>query len=76
MSETCRHVVLQDYDLTLEATRHLDLYDSILSEAGSAGNLSGPPLVPPYPGFVEESADTGRDTVSEPVKVASDLQSD
>jgi glycosyltransferase involved in cell wall biosynthesis len=76
MSETCRQVVLQDYDLTLETTRHLDLYDSILSDAGSAGNLSGPPLVPPYPGFVEESADTGQDKVSEHVKVASNLHSD
>ncbi|MCK5482613.1 MAG: glycosyltransferase [Gemmatimonadetes bacterium] len=76
MSETCRQVVLQDYDLTLEATRHVDLYDSMLSEAGSAGDLSGPPLVPPYPGFVGESADTGRDTVSEPDKVASGPHSD
>ncbi|MEE8572502.1 MAG: glycosyltransferase [Gemmatimonadota bacterium] len=76
MSETCRHVVLQDYDLTLESTRHVNLYDSILSEASVAGSLSEPPLVPPYPGVVEQPADVGRDTVSEPVKLASGPHAD
>jgi hypothetical protein len=68
--------VLQDYDLTLEATRHADLYDSILSEASAAGGLSEPPLVPPYPGLVEQPSASDRDAVSEPVEVASGPHSD
>jgi glycosyltransferase involved in cell wall biosynthesis len=76
MSETCRKVVLGEYDLTLEATRHVDLYDSILAEASAAEGLSGPPLVPPYPGFVEQPSHACREPVSEPVEVASGPHSD
>ncbi len=76
MSETCRNVVLGEYDLTLEATRHVDLYDSILAEASAAEGLSGPPLVPPYPGLVEQPSHACRDTASEPVEVASGPHSD
>jgi glycosyltransferase involved in cell wall biosynthesis len=49
MSGTCRSSVLQDYDLSLEATRHADLYESILSRATTAADTR-PQLVPPYPG--------------------------
>jgi glycosyltransferase involved in cell wall biosynthesis len=49
MSGTCRSSVLQDYDLSLEATRHADLYESVLSRAATTAD-TGPRLVPPYPG--------------------------
>ena len=49
MSGTCRSSVLQDYDLSLEATRHADLYESILCQAAGPVD-STPQLVPPYPG--------------------------
>jgi glycosyltransferase involved in cell wall biosynthesis len=48
MSGVCRASVLQDYDLSLEATRHADLYESILSRETGAG-FPTPQLVPPYP---------------------------
>ena len=49
MSGTCRSSVLQDYDLSLESTRHADLYESILCQAAGPVD-STPQLVPPYPG--------------------------
>ena len=49
MSGACRSMVLQDYDLSLEATRHADLYESILSQAATREDLR-PQVVPPYPG--------------------------
>lgn len=49
MSGTCRSSVLQDYDLSLEAMRHADLYESVLSRAATTAD-TGPGLVPPYPG--------------------------
>ena len=49
MSGTCRSSVLRDYDLSLEATRHADLYESILCQAAVPVD-SAPQLVPPYPG--------------------------
>jgi len=49
MAGTCRSSVLQDYDLSLEATRHAGLYESMLSQAATAADTS-PQLVPPYPG--------------------------
>lgn len=48
MSRACRASVLRDYDLMLEATRHTNLYESILSRA-SRGTGGAPPLVPPCP---------------------------
>jgi len=76
MSETCRNVVLRDYDLALEAMRHVNLYDAILSEASAAGDLSDPPLVPPYPGLAEEPAEKDRHTVREPVEITSTPDAD
>jgi glycosyltransferase involved in cell wall biosynthesis len=49
MSGTCRSSVLQDYDLSLEATRHADLYESVLSRVATTAD-TGPGLLPPYPG--------------------------
>jgi len=62
MSGTCRSSVLQDYDLSLEATRHADLYESILCQAAVPVD-STPQLVPPYPGC--ESAGLPQDARSD-----------
>lgn len=50
MSGTCRNSVLRDYDLSLEAARHADLYEAMLSRRWPSLGHSEPPLVPPYPG--------------------------
>ena len=47
MSGACRASVLRDYDLSLEATRHADLYDAILSEEAPSAGGHEPRLVPP-----------------------------
>ena len=49
MSGTCRSSVLQEYDLSLEAARHADLYESVLSQAATTADTA-PGLLPPYPG--------------------------
>lgn len=56
MSETCRASALQDFDLSLEAARHSNLYELILSQESANRENPGPPLLPPYPGV--ESAET------------------
>jgi glycosyltransferase involved in cell wall biosynthesis len=50
MSGACRTSVLRDYDLSLEATRHADLYDAILSEEAPGMGGREPRLVPPSVG--------------------------
>jgi glycosyltransferase involved in cell wall biosynthesis len=50
MSGACRTSVLRDYDLSLEATRHADLYDSILSAEAAQPQGREQTLVPPCPG--------------------------
>jgi glycosyltransferase involved in cell wall biosynthesis len=50
MSGACRASALRDYDLSLEATRHADLYDSILSEQAPNPGGHAPRLVPPCTG--------------------------
>ena len=47
MSGACRASVLRDYDLSLEATRHADLYDAILAGEASNPGSQEPGLVPP-----------------------------
>ena len=50
MSGACRASVLRDYDLSLEATRHADLYDAMLSEEAKNPRVLEPRLVPPCTG--------------------------
>ena len=64
MSGMCRASVLRDYDLTIEATRHADLYESILSQAVPRADAR-PKLVPPYPGH-ETSELPGEREVADP----------
>ena len=55
MSETCRSMVEAEYDLGLEATRHVELYESVLRAAGRPPN-EREPLVAPLPEGVRAEA--------------------
>jgi hypothetical protein len=79
MSGTCRASVLRDYDLSIEATRHADLYEWILSQVVPRADARLK-LVPPYPGH-ETSELPGEGEVADPrtggqVQVAPGFESD
>jgi glycosyltransferase involved in cell wall biosynthesis len=66
MSGPCRSSALDDFDLSLEATRHADLYEAIVF--ARAGTSFSNPLVPPCP-TAETPADpsTPRESAGCPV---------
>ena len=80
MSETCRASTQQDFDISLEATRHSNLYELILSQGKANREDSGPPLVPPYPGVepsqTSDPSDRAERRSEVPVRVAPGLEPD
>jgi len=80
MSETCRASALQNFDLSLEATRHSNLYESILSREKACREDSGPPLLPPYPEVevaeTVDASDRAEWTSEVPVRVAPGFEAD
>ena len=79
MAGTCRASVLRDYDLSIEATRHADLYESILTQTAPGTDVR-PRLVPPYPGAdtteLPDESDSTDPRTGRRVQVAPGFESD
>ena len=80
MSERCRASALQDFDLSLEAARHSNLYELILSQKKANRENPGPPLLPPYPGAepaeTADASDRTEGRADVPVRVAPGFEAD
>ena len=58
MSEICRTTVQNEFDLSLEAARHVNLYEAILAQR-ALSHHEGPAVLPPYPDAAAREGSVG-----------------